>query len=91
MTDARPRWSIVVSRQAEKALQKTSADLRRRLEQAIDALADDPRPHGCKRLTGYDLYRIRVGSWRISYKVQDDRLIVVVVEVAPRGSAYRDL
>jgi mRNA interferase RelE/StbE len=62
MTDARPRWSIVLSRPVEKALRRMPADLRRRIERAIDGLADDPRPHGCKRLTGYDLYRIRVGG-----------------------------
>jgi mRNA interferase RelE/StbE len=58
--------------------------------EAISGLAGDPWAPSCKNLAGYDnLYRIRVGNWRISYAVEEDRLIVLVIEVAPRGDAYR--
>jgi mRNA interferase RelE/StbE len=67
-------------------------DLRRRVVAAIDNLADNPRPPGCRKLAGKDdMYRIRVGDWRISYAVFDDILIVLVVEIKPRGDAYRKL
>jgi mRNA interferase RelE/StbE len=59
---------------------------------AIRSLADDPRPPGCKRLSGHDaLYRIRVGDWRIIYAIEDDKLIVLIVEIGPRGRVYRGL
>jgi mRNA interferase RelE/StbE len=55
-------------------------------------LEHDPRPHDSIRLSGFaDLYRVRVGDWRISYSVEDDKLVVLVVEISSRGSAYRDL
>lgn len=63
-----------------------------RLSQAIDDLAENPRPPGCKKLAGHDdLYRIRKGDWRISYAVKDDQLLILVIEVAQRSSAYRNL
>ncbi len=73
-------------------LARTPRDLRQRLGAAIDALASNPRPRGCKKLVGHDnLYRLRVGDWRITYIIKDADLIVLVIEVAPRGGAYRNL
>ena len=87
-----PRWEIIFERQVEKVYRRLPADLLERLDRAILALVDDPRPRKCKKLTGYeDLYRIRVGDWRVTYAIEDDRLVVLIVEVAPRGGAYRDL
>jgi mRNA interferase RelE/StbE len=57
---------------------------------AIEALAGDPRPSGVKKLTGSeDLYRIRVGDYRMIYQVRDDELLVLVARVAHRKDAYR--
>lgn len=85
-------WAVQLDRQPQKMLRRLPRDLLQRVDQAIRSLADDPRPPGCKKLAGYDnLYRVRVGDWRISYAVEDDRLIVLVLEVAPRGAAYREL
>lgn len=84
-------WQVILLREPKKVLAKVPADLRRRLLTALHGLADDPRPAGCKRLKGHNLFRVRVGDWRITYAVEDDKLIVLVTEVAPRGGAYRDL
>lgn len=90
MATAKQHWEVLFSRQAEKVLRRLPNDLLRRIDRAVLALATEPRPPGCKKLAGYDnLYRIRVGGWRISYAVEDDQLIVLIVEVAPRGRAYR--
>jgi len=62
----------------------------RRIDERILALAENPRPRGCKKLEGNDnLHRIRTGDWRISYAVKDDQLIVLIIEVASRGNAYQ--
>ncbi len=53
------------------------------------ALAHDPRPPGCQKLTGEERYRIRQGDYRIIYSIEDDRLIVIVVKVGHRREAYR--
>ncbi len=93
MTDHSPGWQIRQTRQVEKVLRRLLAqDLVKRIDRAILALAEEPRPRGCKRLRGTgeaNLYRIRVGDWRISYAIEDDLLIVLILEVAPRGGAYR--
>lgn len=90
MDEAPRRWTVLIDRQPQKVLHRLPRDLLQRLRQAISALADNPRPPGCKTLVGHDdLYRVRVGDWRISYAVQEDRLVVLVLEVATRGGAYR--
>ena len=61
----------------------------RRILNAIDRLADDPRPSNCSKLTGHDLYRIRVGVYRVVYEVHDRDLVIVVVKVGHRRDVYR--
>ena len=55
----------------------------------IQALAEEPRPPGCEKLSGQQRYRVRQGVYRILYEIQDDLLTVVVVEVGPRREVYR--
>jgi mRNA interferase RelE/StbE len=91
-THESPQYRVQVKKAASKVLARLPKDLLRRIAVAIDNLAVDPRPSGCKKLVGlHEYYRVRVGDWRITYTVQDDILLVIVVEVAPRGGAYRDL
>ena len=59
------------------------------MNDAIDALADDPRPPGCEKLSGREGYRIRVGEWRALYRVDDQQRRVEVVRVAHRRDVYR--
>jgi mRNA interferase RelE/StbE len=85
------RWRVLVSRRAERVLRRLPRDVLERISSAIDGLATDSHPAGSLKLSGYDLYRIRVGAWRIIYAVQDDELVVLILTVAPRGEAYRNL
>jgi mRNA interferase RelE/StbE len=55
----------------------------------IRALADQPRPRGCEKLSGLERYRIRQGAYRIIYEIQDRQLIVLVVKVGHRRNVYR--
>jgi len=55
----------------------------------IEALAGDPRPPGCEKLSGQQKYRIRQGRYRILYSVQDDELTFWVVKVGHRKDIYR--
>jgi mRNA interferase RelE/StbE len=89
---AERRWQIVIRREPERVLKHAPRNLTQRLDAAIRGLAEDPRPRGCKRLEGYEnLYRLRVGDWRIIYAIEDEQLVILIVEIAPRGSAYRHL
>lgn len=69
-----------------KSIPKT--DLKRILAR-IEQLADDPRPPGSQKLTGFELYRVRQGVYRIVYSIQDNEMVVHVVRVAHRKEAYR--
>lgn len=63
-----------------------------RLAPVIDALAEDPRPHGVKTLESTKgLYRLREGDYRVVYQVQDDIVLVTVVDVANRREVYKHL
>lgn len=63
---------------------------RQRIVTRIRSLARDPRPFGSERLTGKgDLYRIRVGRYRVVYSVGDAELVVLVVRVGHRKDVYR--
>ena len=84
------QWKVEIHREAERVLQRLPRNLMERIDRKIQSLASDPRPPGGKKLAGYDnLYRLRVGDWRISYAVEDEQLIVLIIEVASRGGAYR--
>lgn len=84
-------YKVQLKRAALKALQNLSRDTQGRVQRAIDELATNPRPEGCIRMQSTEvLYRIRVGGWRIIYTIFEDELIVLVVDIASRGSIYRD-
>lgn len=61
-----------------------------RVSKRIDALAANPRPPGVEKLKGAEnLWRVRVGDYRIVYTIQDNALLVLVVRVRHRRDAYR--
>jgi mRNA interferase RelE/StbE len=61
----------------------------RRLLKRIEALGNDPRPAGCEKLTGRELYRIRQGVYRIVYSVDDAAVVIEVIKVGHRRDVYR--
>lgn len=87
MTERR-RYAIEISDDAEKALERLPKKVVALLDKKISSLADVPRPRGCEKLDDKD-YRVRVGEYRIIYSVEDDRLVVLVIDVGPRKDIYR--
>lgn len=84
-------YKVEFTKSAKKALDRIPNTVRNQLAVKIYSLKDDPRPDGCKKLKGEkDLYRIRVGNYRVVYLIQDGKLIVVVVKVGHRRDVYRD-
>ncbi|MGH3318817.1 MAG: type II toxin-antitoxin system RelE family toxin [Streptosporangiaceae bacterium] len=79
------RWRIEITRDAVKTLAKMDKPVRRRIQAAVDRLAYQPRPPGVVALKGDRGYlRLRVGDYRVVYRVEDDRLVVVVVDLGHR-------
>lgn len=63
---------------------------RQAVTQRILALSEEPRPPGCVKLSGKEpLYRVRQGPYRIVYRIEDDRLVVVVIRIADRKEVYK--
>lgn len=63
-----------------------------RLGRRIDSLAENPRPQGVKKLSGEDdMYRIRVGDYRIIYQIREKSLVVLIVRIGHRSDVYRGL
>jgi mRNA interferase RelE/StbE len=85
-----PQYRIEFTNPATKQLGKLPRETQGRLIPAINDLAAEPRPHGVEKLEGYeDQYRIRVGKYRVVYKIEDDRLIVTMLRIGHRRDIYR--
>lgn len=82
--------SVVYSKSALKSLRKIQRAQEKRIRDAIDALATDPRDPSLdiKPLTGQPYFRLRVGGYRVIF--DQDGKILSVKKIAPRGSAYSD-
>ena len=84
------RYKILISSSAEKALKKLPGKDQKRVAAAIWSLAIDPHPIGSKKLSGFDsVFRIRVGSYRVIYEIEGQRLIITVLKVGHRKDIYR--
>lgn len=83
-------YQIEFVKQAVKQFKALPTQDRERLQPKIDALATEPRPSGVVKLAGADdLYRIRVGEYRIIYSIQDEQLLILVVKIGHRRDVYR--
>ena len=83
-------YAVVFARSARKELQNLDPQVARRIIKQIEALVTDPRPSGVVKLEGArDLWRVRVGQWRVVYRISDRDRLVDVVAVRHRSDAYR--
>ena len=79
------RFEVLIKRSAVREIESIPRKKdRQRVVGKIRQLAKDPRPPGCRNLSGRDRYRIRQGLHRIVYAIEEDRLIVYVVKVGHR-------
>jgi len=82
-------YIVVLSKKAQKALDKFSDHIADPILDAIADLEENPKPIGSKNLKGRDGYRIRVGDYRIIYDVFDTELIIDVVALGQRKDIYK--
>lgn len=92
MSDSADSYRVRVQRRPQRYMRRLPKPILQRIRTAIRSLAENPRPLGYEALSGFEnLYRIRVGDWRVIYAIEDDELVVLIVEVGPRGQVYRNL
>ena len=85
------RYSIKIHRKVEKQLQRLPKKLLERVVNTIRSLRDNPRPSGCIKLEE-QLYRVRLGQYRIVYAIFDDEVVVVICKIARRSEdTYKNL
>ncbi|MFM7575985.1 MAG: type II toxin-antitoxin system RelE family toxin [Microcystaceae cyanobacterium] len=82
-------YRIIVPKLVQKQLNALPTKQRDRLLAEIRSLAEEPRPQGVKKLKGYDkTYRIRVGDYRVIYKIEDQEMLILVLSSLHRRDAY---
>jgi len=84
-------FSIEYSKAARKALKAMPRNVAGLIMEKVEALAVDPNAlnNNVKKLTNHPGYRLRVGDWRVVYTVHEQKLLIAVVRIAPRGGAYQ--
>ena len=92
MANSLKRYRVEILRDPQKLLARLPQNTRRQIQNALDSLGEEPRPKGTIKLKRYDdLYRVRVGDWRIIYAIEDEQLVVLVIEIGSRGGVYQGL
>ncbi len=84
------KYAVLLEKSAARFLLRLrDAKLKSRLDEAIESLADDPRPPGCRKLAGIsDRYRVRVGDFRIVYRIDDGKVTVLILLIGHRREVY---
>lgn len=84
------KYAVLLEKSAARFLLRLrDTKLKSRLDEAIESLADDPRPPGCRKLAGItDRYRVRVGNYRIVYRIDDGKVTVLVLLIGHRREVY---
>ena len=84
-------YRVVFTKRVDRTLRKMSRNRARLIREKLDQLAQDPyaRNPNVTKLQSRPGYRLRVGDWRALYELEDDRLVIMVLKIAPRGGVYR--
>src|SRR5215470_15817537 len=85
-----PEYALRFARAARRELEALDIVMVQRLFPAIESLAHEPRPRGCRKVQGADnLWRIRVGDYRVLYTIDDHARIIDILAIRHRSDAYR--
>ena len=86
----RNKVSHRIRARGDSPVKKLPREVQVRISRRIDTLAERPRPDGVKKLEGEGgLYRIRVGDYRVIYKIKDKLLLGLVLTLGKRADVYR--
>ena len=83
------KYSLFILRRARKELASLGETEYQKVKEAILCLADNPRPSGCSKLVGREGWRIKAGSFRVIYEINDQTKEVIILHVGHRRDVYR--
>ena len=83
------RYSIELVRSIRKDLRRIAKKEVSKILKTIQGLADNPRPISSKKLINEELYRIRIGNYRLLYEINDERMVVLIVKTGHRKDVYK--
>jgi mRNA interferase RelE/StbE len=83
-------YRVLIRKSAADELGRIPTKDLRRIVKRIRSLGDEPRPHGCEKLSAQERYRLRQGDYRVVYSVDDSVRTVEVVKIGHRSEIYRD-
>ena len=85
------RYQVILPKPVQKVLLRLPGEISSRIRERLHELERNPRPAGCKKLTGRPAWRIRVGNYRIIYEIHDARLLVIIINAGHRREIYREI
>jgi mRNA interferase RelE/StbE len=83
------KYKVEVKKSAEKELREIPKIELLKILEKIKSLSDDPHPTGSIKLTNQEKYRLRIGNYRVLYKIEENILTVFIVKVGHRKNIYR--
>ncbi|MDO8753700.1 MAG: type II toxin-antitoxin system RelE/ParE family toxin [Anaerolineales bacterium] len=84
-------YKISYSKEAEKSLLRMPRNTAKLIREKMEVIAANPYADhpNAKKLQGKEGYRLRIGDWRVVYKIKNEQLIIVVMKIASRGEVYK--
>jgi mRNA interferase RelE/StbE len=82
-------YRLEISHTAHHQIRKLPVRTQDRINNTIAGLAENPRPSGVKKLTAREGYRVRVGDYRVLYRIDDSEKVIIIYRVMGRGDVYK--
>ena len=90
MSTGRTDYTVNFTNSAAREFRSLPSEIKRRVGSVVDSLQRTPRPSGVRKLQGHDeLYRIRIGSYRLVYEIDDRTVRILVTKIRHRSDVYR--
>ena len=83
------RYEIKIRKKAQKSLKQIPPPFRSNIIEKIRQLAENPFPNQCKKLTGREAWRIRIGNYRVIYEIYKTELIIIILVIGHRKNIYK--
>jgi len=83
-------YKIAFGKRADRSFRKLPAHICKNIKNKLIELSKDPyaQNNHLTKLQNRPGYRLRIGDWRVIYEIKDDEIMILVLDIAPRGGVY---